>query len=184
VIRRANDASSAGMPSPSTRTPVSLPSWPAIIVTATPAMYPTRIGRDSRSATNPRRAAEAARHSPPTTTARAAASPAYRAGSPAASGATAAAVIRAVVDSGPTDSCRDEPRTAYRASGARIAHSPVTGGSPARPAYAITWGTRYAATVTPASRSPRSHDRRYPRSTAAPGSHVVTGTGTPCRSPG
>ena len=27
-------------------------------------------------------------------------------------GATATAVIRAVVDSGPTDSCRDEPSTA------------------------------------------------------------------------
>lgn len=44
------------------------------------------------------------------------------------------AVISAVVDSGPTDSCRDEPSTAYSASGGRIAHSPATGGSPASPA--------------------------------------------------
>jgi len=85
---------------------------------------------------------------------------AYRAGSPAASGPTTAAVISAVVDSGPTDSRDDEPSSAYRASGARIAHRPATGGSPARVAYAMTWGTRYAATVSPASRSPMSHDRR------------------------
>ncbi|WP_427892866.1 hypothetical protein ACQHIV_08195 [Kribbella sp. GL6] len=37
-----------------------------------------------------------------------------------------------------------------------LAQSPVTGGSPATVAYAITWGTRYAATPTPASRSPRN----------------------------
>ena len=41
------------------------------------------------------------------------------------------AVISAVVDSGPIDSCRDDPSSAYSASGARIAHSPTTGGSPA-----------------------------------------------------
>src|SRR6478672_7271653 len=91
------------------------------------------MGLDSRSATKPRRAAKAVRHSRPTMTARPAASTAYRTASPPASGATAAAVINAVVDSGPTDRFRDEPSRAYSASGARLAHSPVTGGSPARP---------------------------------------------------
>ena len=66
---------------------------------------------------------------------------AYRAGSPAAKGASATAVISAVVDSGPTDSCRDDPSTAYTASGASEAHSPTTGGSPATVAYAMTCGT-------------------------------------------
>lgn len=43
----------------------------------------------------------------------------------------AIAVISAVVDSGPTDSCRDDPSTAYAASAATAAHSPATGASPA-----------------------------------------------------
>lgn len=72
------------------------------------------------------------------------------AGSPAASGPTTAAVISAVVDSGPTDNSRDVPSTAYPASAGTIAHSPATGGRPAIVAYANTCGTRYAATVTPA----------------------------------
>ena len=46
---------------------------------------------------------------------------AYRAGSPAASGATAAAVMMAVVKSGPTISCRDEPSTAYTNMGSTAA---------------------------------------------------------------
>src|SRR6266545_2214514 len=117
--------------SPVTGTPVSLPSWPTTMIMATPARYPTRIGLDSRSATNPSRVAKASRHISPTTTASAAARAAYRAGCPPASGATTTAVISAVVDSGPTDSWRDEPTSAYSASGARIAHRPVTGGSPA-----------------------------------------------------
>ena len=43
----------------------------------------------------------------------------------------AAAVISAVVDSGPTDSCRDEPTTAYTSSEPLIAHRPTTGSRPA-----------------------------------------------------
>ena len=41
-----------------------------------------------------------------------AASPAYRTGSPAAIGINTTAVISAVVDSGPIDSCRDDPSRA------------------------------------------------------------------------
>jgi hypothetical protein len=67
-------------------------------------------------------------------TASAAASVAYRPESPAASGPTTVAVISAVVDSGPTESSREEPNRAYSASAGRIAHSPATGGSPATPA--------------------------------------------------
>jgi hypothetical protein len=72
----------------------------------------------------------------------AAASAAYRAGSPAAIGATTVAASSAVVDSGPTDSCRDEPKTAYTGSETSTAHSPTTAGRPATSAYAITCGTR------------------------------------------
>jgi hypothetical protein len=45
--------------------------------------------------------------------------------------ATTDAVINAVVDSGPTESRPEEPRTAYTSSGPTIAQSPTTGGSPA-----------------------------------------------------
>lgn len=68
--------------------------------------------------------------------------------------------MRAVVDSGSTDSCRDELNTVYTSREPMMAHSPATGSSPATSAYAITWGTRYAATVTPASTSGRSQLRR------------------------
>jgi len=61
----------------------------------------------------------------------AAAYAAYRAGSPAAICATTVAVSSAVVDSGPTDSCRDEPKTAYTSSETRTAHNTTTVGSPA-----------------------------------------------------
>ena len=70
-------------------------------------------------------------------------------------------VISAVVDSGPIDSCRDEPSSAYRTRGASTAHRPATGGRPARLEYAMTCGTRSAATVRAAMRAPRSHARRY-----------------------
>jgi hypothetical protein len=129
------------------------------MMTATPVMYPTSTGLDSSSARNPNRASRASRHTPPTTTASRAASAAYRPGSPAASGAMADAVMSAVVDSGPTESCRDEPRTVYTSSDPQIAHSPATAGRPAISAYAMTCGTRYAATVIPATTSPRSQPR-------------------------
>ena len=42
-----------------------------------------------------------------------------------------AAVNSAVVDSGPTESSRDVPSTAYRVSVTTMAQSPVCGGRPA-----------------------------------------------------
>src|SRR5688572_6550150 len=77
----------------------------------------------------------------------------------AASDPSAVAVIRAVVDSGPTESCRDEPRTTYTVIPPITAQIAASGGTPATSAYAITCGIRYAVTVTPASRSPRSQPR-------------------------
>ena len=69
-------------------------------------------GRDSRAARKPSRVAQATTHSSPTAVASVAASVAYRAGSPAASGPTTVAVISAVVDSGPTESRREDPSRA------------------------------------------------------------------------
>lgn len=48
----------------------------------------------------------------PVSRARVAASEAYRTGSPAANGMSTTAVIKAVVDSGPTESWREEPTNA------------------------------------------------------------------------
>lgn len=104
-----NEATCGRKVDPLVFTPVSRVSWSTIMMRATPAMYPISTGRESRSATKPSRRAQAAVHSSPTTTASAAASTAYRAGSAAASGPTAAAVMSAVVDSGPTDSSLDVP---------------------------------------------------------------------------
>ena len=69
-------------------------------------------GRDSRSARNPSRTVPAITAISPASSARVLASAAYREESRAASGPIAAAVISAVVASGPSDSGRDEPRAA------------------------------------------------------------------------
>ena len=60
----------------------------------------------------PQSAGQPSTHHAPTTSASAAASAAYRSGSPTVIEPTAAAVMSAVVDSGPTDSWREEPSTA------------------------------------------------------------------------
>ena len=73
--------------------------------------------------------------------ARAAATAASWLGSPPVRAARVVAVISAVVDSGPIESCREEPSSAYTTSGKRLAQSPVIGGRPAIAAYPITCGT-------------------------------------------
>lgn len=71
----------------------------------------------------------------------------------------AAAVISEVVDSGPTLRVREEPTSVYASSPPASAHSPTTALRPATSAYAMTCGIAYAATVTPATTSPRSQPR-------------------------
>ncbi len=56
--------------------------------------------------------------------------------------------------------CRDVPNTAYAASAANAVTRPVSGGMPARPAYAIATGT-----ITPQLTIPEiASKRRSPRS--------------------
>ena len=111
--------------------PVSLEYWLTIIRIAMPAMYPVSTGEESRLARKPSRARKPTRQTSPTASASSAATSARR-DTPTSptSAAMPAAVISAVVDSGPIESCRDEPSKAYTASGASVAHSPVTAGSP------------------------------------------------------
>ena len=142
----------------SSLTPTSLPSWLAAMVKAMPARYPTSTGRDSRSASAPSRSTQPTRQQTPTISASAAAS-GTRSSPTATSDPSAVAVISDVVDSGPTLSWRDEPRTTYTVRPPTTAHSAASGGTPATSAYAITCGIRYAVTVTPASTSPRSQVR-------------------------
>ena len=51
--------------SPSTETPVTLPNWLPIMMTATPVMYPISTGCESRSARNPNRTRPATKHIAP-----------------------------------------------------------------------------------------------------------------------
>ena len=146
-----NDDTFSGIPS-------SLPSCEAAIVNAMPARYPTSTGLDNRSARAPSRRTQPIRQQTPTISASAAAS-ATRSSPAATSDPSAVAVISAVVDSGPTESWRDDPRKTYTVRPPTAAHRVASGGTPATSAYAITCGIRYAVTVMPASTSPRSHVR-------------------------
>ena len=109
-----NDASSARTVSPSdVGTPVTLPSWLTIMMTGDPGHVADqhRLGQQVGEEAEPA-GSRASRHSRADRERQPAASARSGPGRPAASGATATAVISAVVDSGPTDSCRDEPSTA------------------------------------------------------------------------
>ena len=68
----------------------------------------------------------------------------------------------------PPTAAATSPARAYTASGAIDAHSPTTGGRPATVAYAITCGTMYAATVTPASTSRAARTARIRGTARAP----------------
>lgn len=83
----------------------------------------------------PARSSRATRQTSPVVMARAAAAAASWLGSPPERAASVVAVISAVVDSGPTESLREEPSSAYTTSGSRLAHSPVIGGRLAIAAY-------------------------------------------------
>jgi hypothetical protein len=65
----------------------------------------------------------------------------------------------ATVDSAPTLRHREEPHSQYRAIDPSAAERPTTGGRPASAANPSDWGTSMAHSVTPASRSARSHAR-------------------------
>jgi hypothetical protein len=72
---------------------------------------------------------------------------------------TALAATAASPELGPTDSCRLVPKMAYKMAPAAAAYRPFCRGTPAMPAYPRFFGTIKAATVTPATRSPRSQCR-------------------------
>ena len=77
----------------------------------------------------------------------------------AATDPSVVAVISDAVDSGPMESSREPPSSAYPNRAPRAAHRPIWAGSRASSAFAMTCGMRYAATVRPASASPRSQLR-------------------------
>ena len=89
---------------------------------------------------------------------------------PAASTALAATAARPEL--GPIEICRLVPNVAYSSAPAAAAYRPFCSGIPAIPAYPRFFGTISAATVTPATRSPRSHPRSYERSVATIGTKL------------
>ena len=72
---------------------------------------------------------------------------------------TALAATAASPELGPTESCRLVPKIAYTMAPAAAAYRPFWRGTPAMPAYPRFFGTIKAATVTPATRSPRNQAR-------------------------
>ena len=78
----------------------------------------------------PSRKRRATKHHSATMRLKAAARWTARSGSPMASGAMAVPAISATVDSGPTDSMRDLPMTAYTMRAGSVVQSPTTGGTP------------------------------------------------------
>jgi hypothetical protein len=135
-----------------------------MMVSARPTMKPLSTGSEMKLATNPSRSRPAASAISPVVRARVTVSTGNRPDFPAATSPTAAADSAAVAAIGPTIRCRELPNTAYRISAPGAAYRPTTADTPAVDAYASASGTSTAQTVRPATRSPRSHPRWYPRS--------------------
>ncbi len=115
-------------------TPSRLASSPTMITTVSPKTKPVTIGLERNSATQPTPSSPAAMsHSP-----EAIASPAVRViaseGSPPAWLATSDPESTDTVDTGPTNSCREVPSTAYASSASGMAYRPTWTGTPAIPA--------------------------------------------------
>ncbi len=148
AMLRTKAPTSAGRVSPSTGTPVVFSSWPTIMMMATPHRYPTRIGCDSRSETKPSRRIHATIAIPPTTRARVAARAANCGGvagcqrSDHRRGHERGRRLRTLPTADETSRAR---RRARAPAGSPTGRRQV----PDRPdpAYAMTCGTRYAATV-------------------------------------
>lgn len=119
-----------------------------------------RIGLDSRSVTRPSRSTPPSSSTAPTSSAGTPPRAMARRSSPSARGTTAAAMIGASEESGPSTRTRDGPVSAYTSSGTTVAYSPACGGRPAACAYPMPAGISRAVTTTPAVRSSRSHARR------------------------
>lgn len=97
---------------PETWIPRSRGNWLTMTASAMPLRYPTRIGFDSNPVTNPSRKSRPAMRNPPIRMASSPASATAWSGSRPASGSTAAAIMGASDESGPTMRTREGPKTA------------------------------------------------------------------------
>ena len=88
-----------------------------------------------------------------------AASAAKRAGSPPASSPSVEPISSEIADVTVIAVCRELQNSQNTSPENRHAYSPASGGSPASDASPIAAGSRYAASVTPATRSGRSQRR-------------------------
>ena len=98
--------------SPPPLTPNSLGSWVMAIVSAAPALKPSRMVSLMKFTSELRRSSHATTHMAATTSAVSAAMPAQRCGSPPAMPATVAPTSIEMAEVGPIASWRDEPNRA------------------------------------------------------------------------
>ena len=119
-----NAAISGNNPSASTENPNSLGNCPTTIVTASPARYPTRMGRESKSATKPSFSTPAAVHSTPTISASVLAYATAASWLPAASGRMTAAIMAPSAESGPSTRNGDGPKAAYATRQTTVVYRP------------------------------------------------------------
>ena len=93
---------------------------------------PVMTGREMKSVIHPKRSAPASVSSSPALMATAADTAVARTGSPEpTTPKTTAPDMIATVEVGPTETCRDEPKIAYRISAAGAAYSPTWTGTSA-----------------------------------------------------
>jgi hypothetical protein len=135
-------------------TPSSWPSWLSPITMAAADVKPLITAWDRKFTTKPARSTPSTSCTTPVISASTAASTMYSPVPGSASADTPLSVSSATMATGPTASCREDPKNAYTSSGTVLAYKPATGGRPASMAYAIPCGTSITATVTPAETSP------------------------------
>ena len=99
-------------PSPPPLTPKSFGNWVMAMVSAAPALKPSKMVSLMKLTSELNRSSHAAAHMAATTSAVSAAMSAQRAGSPFAMPATVTPTSREIADVGPIASWRDEPKNA------------------------------------------------------------------------
>ena len=129
--------------------------WPTVMVTASPITKPVTTDAARNCERKPSRAAPATRRMTPTIKASPALSGTYALELPAAIATTTDADMIATDELAVTLRWREVPKMAYAVIAANAVTSPVSGGMPARPAYAIATGTITPQLTIPAMASKR-----------------------------
>ena len=141
-------------------TPIILLSCDSPMINAAALVNPTITGLDKRLTIAPSRNNPSPNRSTPTKKASIMESSMKWSVPGVASGRMAAADMSDSMATGPVWSWLHDPHNAATITGMNEAYSPYTTGREASCAYAMLWGTRISATVTPATRSARTFSAR------------------------